>query len=80
MREICDDDAAALSQAVGFDLDTMIYAPDSPVIAGTPDNRQSCCRCLPGWSRDGWSLASRSSDAGACHRVGGPDSARHPLP
>ncbi len=54
MRDLGRDDvhARALSDAVGFDLDTGTYAPDSPVIAGTPDQSADLMLpLLPDWHR-----------------------------
>ena len=47
-----DDHAQALAASVGFDPSTQTYAPDSPVIAGTPDQSADLMLpLLPDWDR-----------------------------
>ena len=46
------DHARALGAAIGFDVDTATYAPDSPVIAGTPGEiAGGLLPLLPDWAR-----------------------------
>ncbi|SOH95043.1 phosphoglycolate phosphatase [Monaibacterium marinum] len=54
MRDLTRDEghARALSGCVGFDLDTGLYATNSPVIAGTPDDSADLMLpLLPDWDR-----------------------------